>query len=169
MRVGLLADTHDRVPAIAEFAGRFREAGVEMVLHAGDYCSPFALRPLIAAAVPLAGVFGRNDGDHQGLLAEASQGVGVELYGSPHSVQLSGTRLLLVYDVADINERAIGEHSIVVHGFTHKRQIKTTGDTLLINPGEACGWLFGPPSAAILDLETRHVEFLTLEGSAWTR
>ena len=37
MRVGVLSDSHDRVPAIAEFARLFREAGVSIVLHAGDY------------------------------------------------------------------------------------------------------------------------------------
>ena len=36
MRVGLLADTHDRLPAIAEFARRFADAGVGFVVHAGD-------------------------------------------------------------------------------------------------------------------------------------
>ena len=41
------------------------------------------------------------------------------------------------------------------------------GDTLIVNPGEACGWLYGAPSAAILDRDTRQVEFLTLDPAAW--
>jgi len=163
MRVGVLADTHDRLPVIAEFATRFREAGIGMVLHAGDYCAAWSLRPIIAANLALAGVYGRNDGDHEGLQAEAAKGVGVEIYESPHSVELGGARLLLVHDIGDVNARSVAGHVIVIHGFTHERRLENTGDTLIMNPGEACGWLGGTPSAAILDLETKQVEFLSVE------
>ncbi|HWG51981.1 MAG TPA: YfcE family phosphodiesterase [Gemmatimonadaceae bacterium] len=163
MRVGVLADTHDRLPAVAEFARRFREAGIGMVLHAGDYCASWSLRPIIAANLALAGVYGRNDGDHEGLQAEAAKGVGVEIYESPHSVELGGARLLLVHDIGDVNARSVAGHVIVIHGFTHERRLENTGDTLILNPGEACGWLGGTPSAAILDLETKQVEFLSID------
>ena len=36
MRVGLLADSHDRLPAIAEFVKQMQAVGVSMVLHAGE-------------------------------------------------------------------------------------------------------------------------------------
>jgi len=169
MRVGVLSDSHDRVPAIAEFAKLFREAGVGMVLHAGDHCSPFSLSPLLAADLPFAGVFGRNDGDHQGLLAEASKGMATELYDSPHSVDVSGVRLLLIHDLSDVAERSVDAHAVVIHGSSHIRQSRTSGSTLLLNPGEACGWLFGVPTAAILDLETLKVDFLTLDEAEWKR
>jgi predicted phosphodiesterase len=45
--------------------------------------------------------------------------------------------------------------------------MKTRGDTLIVNPGEGCGWLYGKPSAAVLDLDERRVEFLTLSGQEW--
>jgi putative phosphoesterase len=169
MRVGVLSDSHDRVPAIAEFARLFREAGVGMVLHAGDHCSPFSLTPLLAADLPFAGVFGRNDGDHQGLLAEASKGMGTELYDSPHSVDVQGVRLLLIHDLSDVAERSVDAHAVVIHGCSHIRQSRTSGSTLLLNPGEACGWLFGVPTAAVLDLETLKVDFLTLDEAEWKR
>ncbi|MGH7719801.1 MAG: metallophosphoesterase [Gemmatimonadaceae bacterium] len=169
MRVGLLADSHDRVPALAEFARRFSEAGVELVLHAGDYCSPFSLRPLADASLPFAGIFGRNDGDRQGLTAEAMKGVGAELYESPHSVEVSGSRILLVHDITDVQERSLEAHKVVLHGHSHRTEVVTRGESLLVNPGEACGWLYGVPTAAILDLETREVEFMRLEGPEWCR
>ena len=87
MRVGLMADTHDRVPVIAEFVRVMQEAGVAMLIHAGDYCAPFSLRPIEEASMSLAGVFGKNDGDIQGLLAKASAGFGAELYEGPHSFE----------------------------------------------------------------------------------
>ncbi len=58
MRVGIIADSHDRLPAIAELMKRFNERGIDLVLHAGDFCAPFALRPFRDAQVPLAEMFG---------------------------------------------------------------------------------------------------------------
>jgi putative phosphoesterase len=168
MKVGILADTHDRLPAISEFLRLFREAGCNMVLHAGDYCAPFAMTPFIDAHLPMAGIFGRNDGDIEGLRAAAQSAVGVELFESPHSFKLGPHSILLVHDIGDVHARSLAQHEFVIHGSTHQQEMKTRGETLIINPGEACGWVYGSPTAAILDLETKHVEFIKLDGPQWS-
>ena len=142
-------------------------AGAGMILHAGDYCSPFALRAFEEAHVSLAGVFGRNDGDPQGLVTRAQSAFGVELFESPHSFEIGGRRILLVHDIGDVNKRSISSHEIVIHGSTHQQEMKTRGDTLIVNPGEGCGWLYGTPSAALLELDSREVQFLTLSAAEW--
>src|SRR5215208_4292154 len=161
MRVGLMADTHDRVPAIAELTQALASKGVSLVMHAGDYCSPFALEPFNEANMALLGIFGRNDGDPEGLKAVAARGVGMELYESPHSFEVSGQRILIVHDLGEVNRRSIDAHRFVVHGFTHKQETITRAEALVINPGEACGWLTGKCTAAILDLETSEVEIIS--------
>ncbi|HEX8943109.1 MAG TPA: metallophosphoesterase [Gemmatimonadaceae bacterium] len=167
MLVGLIADTHDRLPAIAELVRQMQAAGAGMILHAGDYCSPFALRAFEEAHVSLAGVFGRNDGDPQGLVTRAQSAFGVELFESPHSFEIGGRRILLVHDIGDVNKRSISSHEIVIHGSTHQQEMKSRGDTLIVNPGEGCGWLYGTPSAALLELDSREVQFLTLSAAEW--
>ncbi len=167
MRVGLIADTHDRLPAIAELVNEMQAAGIGMILHAGDYCSPFALRALEDAQVTLAGVFGKNDGDREGLVSRTQAAFGAELFESPHSFEIGGRRVLLVHDIGEVNARSIASHEIVIHGATHQQEMKTRGETLIVNPGEACGWLYGTPSGAILDLDSRQVEFLTLASAEW--
>ena len=162
MRVGLISDTHDRLPAIRDFVKLFAERGVPLVMHAGDYCAPFSLDPFIEANIAVLGIFGRNDGDPEGLKAHAAAGMGTELYESPHSFEVSGARILLVHDLGEVNKRSIDSHDIVVHGSTHRQETATRGKTLLINPGEACGWLTGRCTAVLLDLETRDVEILSL-------
>jgi putative phosphoesterase len=169
MRIGLMSDSHDRVPAVAELLRLMMAGGVGMVLHAGYFCAPFVLRPFEETKLSLAGVYGNNDGDKQGLLTRAQSAFGTELFDSPHSFEIGGQRLLLVHDIGDVQQRSIESHAIVVHGGTHKQEMKTRGDTLIVNPGEACGWLYGAPSAAILDLDTKQVEFLVLEPSEWRR
>lgn len=169
MRIGLLADSHDRLPAMAEFARRFSDAGVDLTLHAGDFCSPFSLRPFEKAILPLVGVFGRNDGDHEGLRAEAANGMGIELYESPHFVNVGEHRILVVHDIGEVSQRTIEEHTVVVHGCTHRQETRTAGKTLLVNPGEACGWLHGQPTACILDVATLSVEVIALDRREWER
>ncbi|HEX3160269.1 MAG TPA: YfcE family phosphodiesterase [Gemmatimonadaceae bacterium] len=167
MRIGLLADTHDRLPAVAALVARMAERSVELVLHAGDWCAPFALRPVHELALPVVGVFGRSDGDREGLRVAAAAGLATELFESPHSLEIGGERLLLVHDLNESVERSVASHAFVVHGCTHRAEQLERDGALLVNPGEACGWLHGVPTAAVLDLTTRTVEFLRLTEPEW--
>jgi putative phosphoesterase len=167
MRVGLMSDSHDRVPAIAELIKQFQALGIGLVLHAGDFCAPFSLDPFEAAQMSMQGVFGKNDADLESLRTRANRGIGLEIFESPHSFEIGGKRILLVHDLADIPDRSVDSHEIVVHGHLHKQEMKERGNTLIVNPGESCGWVHGIPSAAILDLDTRSVEWLTLSGPQW--
>ena len=162
MRIGVIADTHDRVPAVADLLERFAQKGVSMVMHAGDYCSQFCLAPFHQRGTALLGVFGRNDGDRETLSAYAARGMGTEIYESPHSFDVGGKRILLVHEIVEVNARSIESHDFVIHGSSHLQSKKQVGTTLVINPGEACGWIHGKCTAAILDTETGEVEDITL-------
>ena len=76
--------------------------------------------------------------------------------------------VLLVHDIGDVHQRSVAAHEFVFHGSLHQREMKTRGDSLILNPGEACGWMHGSPTAAIVDLDTRHAEFIKLDGPEWT-
>jgi len=167
MKVGLMADSHDRIPAIAELLRQMQANDATMVLHAGDYVSPLILKAFEDLHMTLAGVFGKNDGDHQSLLSRAGAGFGLELFESPHSFEVAGHQILMVHDLGDVSKRSVEQHSVVVHGFTHQQSMKSLGESLIVNPGESCGWLFGTPSAAVLDLDTKKVQFLTLDAPQW--
>jgi putative phosphoesterase len=153
MRVGVMADTHDRVPAVADLLERLAQKGVSMVMHAGDYCSPFCLAPFHQRGTALLGVT---------LSAYAARGMGTEIYESPHSFDVGGKRILLVHEIGEVNARSIEQHDFVIHGSSHLQSKKKVGNTLVINPGEACGWIHGKCTAAILDTETGEVEDITL-------
>jgi putative phosphoesterase len=95
--------------------------------------------------------------------------MGQELFESPHSVTFGEVKVLLVHDLADVQEGSINAHDVVVYGHTHVVAVEQRGETLLVNPGEACGWLHGTPTAAIIDLDTKAVEVITLDPTEWTR
>jgi putative phosphoesterase len=55
-----------------------------------------------------------------------------------------------------------GHFDLVVYGHTHEPEIRKVKDALIINPGEICGWLYGKPTAAIVNLETMDAEVVPL-------
>jgi len=40
--LGIISDSHDNLPKIESAVARLNNLGVDLVLHAGDYCAPFA-------------------------------------------------------------------------------------------------------------------------------
>jgi len=52
-----------------------------------------------------------------------------------------------------------GEYELVVRGHLHQRLSQRVGGCLVVNPGEACGYLTGVSTLATLDTETLRVEF----------
>ena len=62
----------------------------------------------------------------------------------------------------EIGNRAIESHDFVIHGSSHLQSERKVGTTCVINPGEACGWIHGKCTAAILDTETGEVENISL-------
>lgn len=166
MLVGLMADTHDRLPLVEEAIKALNERGVELVLHAGDFVAPFVIPRLAKLEARLIGVFGNNDGDRPLLLKRASETNGkVEIRGIFAEVIVDGLRIALLHGhEADLLRSVVacGGYDVVVHGHTHRAASRREGRTLVVNPGEVCGYLYGRPTVAILDTEKLSVDFVEL-------
>ena len=154
MKIGIVADTHDNLAAIDNAVDIFNREGIEMVLHAGDFVSPFTEKPFRALKAPLIGIFGNNDGDKL-LLKENYHGKGVgELYEDPYDVELAAKRLIVTHRPKIVDAlAACGAYDVVIYGHTHKAEIEKRGDVMVVNPGECCGYLTGRRTVAVLDLE----------------
>ena len=48
-----------------------------------------------------------------------------------------------------------GGYDVVIYGHTHQASVTEEGCTLVINPGEICGYLTGKSTFAILDTSER--------------
>ncbi|MEM2187311.1 MAG: metallophosphoesterase family protein, partial [Thermofilaceae archaeon] len=55
-----------------------------------------------------------------------------------------------------------GSFDVVVYGHTHEIDVRMVGRTLVVNPGEACGYLTGRKTIAVLDTESRSVEIVEI-------
>lgn len=63
MKIGVVSDTHDQQELILQAVQMLNEANVGLVIHCGDWVSPFILHSFKGLRMPMKGVFGNNDGD----------------------------------------------------------------------------------------------------------
>ncbi len=160
MKLGVMSDSHDNVPAVRSAVEAFRRRSVEAVVHAGDFISPFALDPLAELGCPVHGVFGNNDGERV-VLAERFRKLG-DLQPNLLELDLEGRRIAAVhYPELAIPLAASDRFDLVVYGHTHRIDERRDG-ALLLNPGEVGGWLTGRKTAAVVDLASLAVEIFDL-------
>lgn len=165
--VGVIADTHDNLPALDKILSELEGRGVKVVIHAGDIVAPFTLRRILAKGFELRGVFGNNDGEVV-LLSRVAQERGATLTHQPLHLQLGGREVLVLHGLAGMQETrdlvtrlaGAGVFDVIVYGHTHEVDVRRVGKTLVLNPGEACGYLTGRRTFAVLDLERLAVEIL---------
>ena len=152
MKIGIISDTHDHMGNCRKACTAFAAEGIKTVLHAGDINAPFAVTPFHDARIKLIAVFGNNDGEKL-FLRERFAEMGFELHHGPHEFELQGRRICLMHEPRCLASLVkSGSYDLIVHGHTHELAIHEEG-TLVVNPGEACGYLTGKPTCAIVELD----------------
>ena len=161
MKIGIISDTHDNLPQIRKAVKVFNREKVELVLHAGDFVSPFTSLEFKNLNCPLKGVFGNNDGDKL-YLQEKFKGIG-ELYPAPYNVNINSKNVIMLHKEKLIDALAESQkYDVIIYGHTHRSDLRKIGKTLIINPGECGGWLTGKSTIALLDLETLEAKVINL-------
>ncbi len=163
MLIGVISDTHDNMPMIEKAVKKMNEKDVTLVLHAGDYISPFVIPKFKALNAKLIGVFGNNDGDHEFLKKRFSETDNCEIRGRFAKISADGFKIALLHgDEAELLDALIncGSFDAVVHGHSHANVSCKNGKTLIVNPGEVCGYLSGKSTMALLDTEKREAKII---------
>jgi hypothetical protein len=84
--------------------------------------------------------------------------------GNFATLELDGKKIALLHGTHEEIVGALlrsGTFDVVVRGHNHRAEIRE-GKTLLINPGEVCGYLTGRQTVAILNLTELKAEILHL-------
>jgi hypothetical protein len=164
MIVGIMADTHDRLSFVDKAVKTMNEQNVELVLHAGDYIAPFVVphfKPLKARFI---GVFGNNDGEKNGLRQKFKE-INAEVHGNFAEVVVDGLKIALLHGSEEELLRSLinsESHDVIIHGHTHEAKTYRKGRTLVINPGEVCGYLTENSTVALLDSQIKEVKIIEL-------
>ncbi len=163
MKIGVMSDSHDNLEKIARVVSIFKERGVEVVLHAGDFCSPFVFREFVKLrpeCKKMYGVFGNNDGDRVLLVKNASDFC--SLQDGIMKLELDGRKIALMhYPDAAEDMYNTGNYDLVVYGHTHARMLRGE-EKKLLNPGASSGYLADRATVAIVDLKDLSVEIVEL-------
>jgi putative phosphoesterase len=160
MRIGVVSDTHNHLANVARMVELFREAAVERVVHTGDVTQARTLERLARVGVPIHGVYGNNDrGEREGL-DEAAARLGIQLAEPPLELCWLERRIVVVHDPRDLAGALRPEHSLALHGHTHRRALERDRGRLILNPGECAGHLPGHNAVAVVDLARLEAEIL---------
>jgi len=170
--VGIMSDTHDHLPLVDKAVKKFIDEKVDLVLHAGDYISPFVIPHFKLFKGKFIGVFGNNDGDHEVLKMRFAE-FGLEIRGYFAEVNIDGLRIALLHGgdpggppgPSELLKSLISAecYDVIIHGHVHDAKAYKKGKTLIINPGEVCGYLTEKPSVAVLNTKTMDVKIVPLE------
>lgn len=161
MKIGLISDSHENMPMIRKAVKFFNREKVGLVLHAGDIISPITADEFAGLKCRFAGVFGNNDGDRL-YLTRRFRKIG-KLHVRKYECRAGGKKILLIHEPDMLPALAeSGTYDVIVYGHTHEPEIDFRGSTLVINPGEAGGWISGRSTIAILDTDTMDVRLLDI-------
>lgn len=146
MKFAAISDTHDRLSAVRELVEILREEKLDFIVHAGDVISPFTLKEFSSLDVPFYIAFGNNDGERK-ILSEIAMQINWkigDIVEFPGGIVYHGTDEEILKIL-----RKTGE--MVVTGHTHEARIERDGRSVLLNPGEVCGYLTGKRTFAIVE------------------
>jgi putative phosphoesterase len=159
MKIGVISDSHDRLPTLRRALALFKRMKLDAVLHAGDFVAPFAAKLLVgpdsphADGVPLHCIYGNNDGERAGLkkiLPMVADG--------PWRGSIGGKTIVMHHWIDWLKPADLTGADIIITGHTHEIVNETRTDTgkpvLHLNPGECCGWLTDRCTVAIVDTDT---------------
>jgi putative phosphoesterase len=163
MLIGAMSDTHDRLDAVNKAIRFFNSQEVTDVLHAGDLVSPFVVPLFSRLKAKLHFVWGNNEGDHDFIKVRLAD-IGVEPLGDFALLQLGGKKIALLHgtheELVDSLVKS-GAYDMVVRGHNHRAEI-IEGQTLVVNPGEVCGYLTGRQTVALIDLDKMQAQIVYL-------
>ena len=146
MKIGVISDTHDRLETIQEALNIFKQQKIEMIVHCGDWVSPFTLEffdqycQKINLIVPIKSVFGNNEGDYR-MINIRNTKLKNPIFFSPKIVlelKLYQQKIVVYHGHDTIILDALIKSQVyntILTGHTHISRNEIIGKTLIINPG----------------------------------
>ncbi len=162
MKIAVISDTHDNKTAIQEAFKQIEEMGITLTLHLGDIISPFVsdfIREVYTGDLKI--IIGNNDGE-KFYLKKKFEANGFEFYElKPVILEIQGRKIIMMHEPIAVESLArSGDFDIILYGHLHKIDNRKIGETLILNPGEACGYLTGKRTFAVLDLDSLKAEVI---------
>jgi hypothetical protein len=89
----------------------------------------------------------------------------LEIRGNFAAVKVDNLKIALLHGTEEELLRALIDSEsfdVIVHGHMHKTEVYRKGKTLIVNPGEVCGYLTGKSTIVLLDAVKREARLIEL-------
>lgn len=174
MKIGVVSDTHDHIETYGTIANLFQQKQVEMIIHCGDWISPFSVASFVKTmhkvmpGMPIQGVFGNNDGDiYNCIRIVESENLEVIIQKEILQLEIDSKKIAVYHGTDEPLVEALLKSNVyaaVFRGHTHIPVNGMEGTTLHLNPGTVCsfsnGQLLKNASVAVYDSSTNSAELL---------
>lgn len=173
MIVGIITDTHDNLAGLQKAIKILKEKRVEMLVHCGDWVSPFTLefldRQMKDFKIPIKSVVGNNPGDtKRTMMSNSKMQNPIEWAKTVMLVFEIDSKKTVVYhgDDREILSTLIDsqKYDVIFTGHTHAVRNEIIGKTLIINPGNTCyaceGKITDKASVAVYNSKTNKAEII---------
>jgi putative phosphoesterase len=161
MKIGVLSDSHGRLPAVNTALGEYEARDVELVIHCGDIDDAGTV--LAFSRFPTHFVYGNCDGDRPGI-RNAIAAIGATLHEPFGHLELAGKQIAWLHgDHPDLKRdvEQSGHYHYLFYGHTHVAEQHLTGNTLVVNPGAL--HRARPKTCLVLDLESGAMETIVID------
>lgn len=162
MIIAVMSDSHDSLEKLQKAVEIINIQKPDLIIHAGDFCSPYTAFPFKDIEIPLVGVFGNNDGDKINL-REKFNNIG-EIFDYATTIEIGeGSKILLTHypDLVDSLAKS-GDYDFVIYGHTHELDIRKVKGTQIINPGALSGHISNSPTFLIVDTVSTDKEVFSI-------
>ncbi len=155
----VMSDSHDNLSKVEKAVKIALQRKVSALFHLGDFNSPFVIPRLLKEDYKFFGVFGNNDGDLLFLEEKAKN----KISHSPHEIILEGKKVFMMHQPFALEAAKKSQlYDFVFYGHTHKLHVEKIGKTLIVNPGESCGYLTSKATCVLVDERTGKYEVIDL-------
>ncbi len=164
MKIAIISDTHDQVDKLPQVFTAIKEHSCDVIIHCGDWCSPFVAQDFIDQGLPVFTAFGNNDGDRDMIRSKFQHSeIKYEIEEEILELTLDDKKIAVNHypDIADVLINS-GQYDVVCYGHNHERNIQQVGPSWLINPGaltrnQIPGWGF-----VVYDTQKNTADFIDL-------
>lgn len=161
MIIGIMSDSHDHMGAIRLAVDFFNHRKVDLVIHAGDLIAPFTASEFKRLQMPFEAIYGNNDGEREGLKTAFQELCHLEDF---KEVDADGRNMAVIHGSNQklVDALASSEkYDALIRGHNHQMEV-TQDKTMIINPGEVCGYLSGKKTVIVLSTEDLNTEKVLL-------
>ena len=154
MRIGVITDTHENVDTIKWAVRSINNNNVDLLIHLGDIISPIMYNYFKNLNCDSIYLYGNNDGEKDWLKEKFKN-----IYEPPYILEKYKKKFYLTHKDQKW-EKIINRENpdFIFYGHTHEFNLEKKNNTVIFNPGEACGLLENLHNFAIVDLKKDRIE-----------